>query len=215
MRQTSPTRQQHRAEQLLRVQGMARLAELTKAGVTAATMSRMLEKGLVTKLGRGIYQLTDAQTETHHSLAQAAKRVPRGIVCLVSALAFHDLTDTMPRQVWIAIGAKAWRPIEDDLPLRIVRFGAKVLDVGVEQHRIEGVPVRITTPAKTIVDLFRYSRRSGAGNQRGPSLELFLEGMREALRQRKATPAEIAQFAEQAGVWKALQPYLETMAAHG
>jgi predicted transcriptional regulator of viral defense system len=98
--------QQDRAQALLLERGMARLSELTKAGVTAATVSRMKERGLVSQLGRGLYQLPDAAFEAHHALAEATKLVKKGVVCLTSALAYHELTDTIPRAVWMAIGPK-------------------------------------------------------------------------------------------------------------
>jgi predicted transcriptional regulator of viral defense system len=207
-------RQQDRAAALLKQRGMARLSELTKAGITAATVSRMKEKGLIVQLGRGLYQLPDVPTDANHSLAEAAKLVPKGIVCLTSALAFHELTDTIPPRVWMAIGPKDRRPRADSLPLQFVRFGQKVLTSGIEEHRIEGVRVRVYNPAKTVVDLFRYRRRAGRRYQKSTGLNLALEGLREALRRRKATPAEIARYANEAGVWKVVQPYLEAMTAN-
>lgn len=212
---TETQTQQDRALSLLRQRGMARLSELTKAGVTAATISRMKDKGLVLQLSRGLYQLPDAASDAHHNLAEASKLVPKGIVCLVSALAFHELTDTIPSRVWMAIGPKDRKPNTTHPPIQYVRFGDKVQASGIEQHRIEGVAVRIYNPAKTIVDLFRYRQRAGRRYQNSPGLNLALEGLREALRQRKATPAEIARYAEEAGIWKILQPYLEAMTANG
>lgn len=206
--------QQDRALALLKQRGMARLSELTEAGVTAATVSRMKDKGLIVRLGRGLYQLPDAPLDTNHSLAEAAKLVPKGVIALVSALAFHGLTDTIPSRVWVAIGSKNRRPSVTQPPLQIVRFGDKVLRAGIEEHRIEGVPVRIYSPAKTVVDLFRYRQRAGRRYQKSPGLNLALEGLREALRQRKATPAEIAKYAIDGGVWKVVQPYLEAMTAN-
>lgn len=206
--------QQDRALSLLGERGMARLSEFTQAGITAATISRMKAKGLVLQLGRGLYQLPDATVDANHSLAEAAKRVPKGIVCLTSALAFHELTDAIPSRVWMAIGPKDRKPRATHPPLQFVRFGEKVHHAGVEEHVIEGVKVRITNPAKTVVDLFRYRQRAGRRYQKSPGLNLALEGLREALRQRKATPAQIARVAQDAGVWKALRPYLEAMTAH-
>jgi predicted transcriptional regulator of viral defense system len=206
--------QQNRALSLLRRQGMARLSELTKAGITAATVSRMKDKGLVLQLSRGLYQLPDAALDANHSLAEAAKLVPKGVVCLVSALAFHELTDTIPPRVWMAIASKDRRPSVTHPPLQFVRFGAKVVGSGVEKHLIEGVPVQIYNPAKTVVDMFRYRRRAGKRYQKSPGLNLALEGLREALRQRKATPSDIAKYANEAGVWKAFHPYLEAMTAN-
>ena len=102
--------QQNRAIAVLNEKGMVRLSELREAGVTATTVSRMLEKGLIAQLGRGLYQLADAQLDVNHSLAEAVKLAPKGVICLTSALAYHDLTDTIPPHVWMAIGSKDWRP---------------------------------------------------------------------------------------------------------
>jgi predicted transcriptional regulator of viral defense system len=206
--------QQERATALLEKQGMVRLSEFKEAGITAATVSRMKAKGLVLQLSRGLYQLPDASFDTHHALAEAAKLVPKGIVCLTSALAFHGLTDTIPTRVWMAIGAKDRRPRTETPPLQFVRFGEKVLTSGIKEHLIEGVRVRVYNPAKTVVDLFRYRRSAGKRYQKSPGLNLALEGLREALRQRKASPAEIARYANEAGVWKVVQPYLEAMTAN-
>ena len=200
---------------LLQERGIARLSEFHAAGITSATVARMTARGEVLRLGRGLYQLPDAPLDINHSLAEAAKRVPKGIVCLVSALAFHGLTDTIPSHVWMAIGSKEWRPAIDSPPMRFVRFGLKALDTGVEQHLIEGVPVRIYSPAKTIADLFRYRERQGRRFSQSPGLNLAVEGLREALRQGKTTPAEIASYASDAGVWKVMQPYLETLVSNG
>jgi predicted transcriptional regulator of viral defense system len=192
---------------------MARHSEFTRQGITPATVARMREKGLILQLSRGLYQLPAVKGDTNHALAEAAKLVPKGVICLVSALAFHQLTDLIPRRVWMAIGPKDRRPAVTQPQLQIVRFGEKVIRAGVEEHRIEGVPVRIYSAAKTAVDLFRYRRQAGKRYQKSPGLNLALEGLREALRQRKATPAEIAEYAHQAGIWKALRPYLEAMTA--
>jgi predicted transcriptional regulator of viral defense system len=206
--------QQERAISLLKREGMARLSELTREGITAATLTRMRDKGLVLKLSRGLYQLPDASGDANHALAEAAKLVPKGVVCLVSALAFHELTDTIPRNVWMAIGPKDRSTARTQPPLRIARFGEKVLHAGIEEHRIEGVTVRIYSAAKTVVDLFRYRQSAGKRYKNSPGLNLALEGLREALRQRKATPAQIAEYANDGGIWKIVQPYLEAMTAN-
>jgi predicted transcriptional regulator of viral defense system len=155
-----PQRQQLAA--FLHEHSIARLAEIRRAGITAATVSRLERAGFVTKLGRGLNQLADAAPEGNHSLAEAAKRVPKGVICLVSALAFHGASDQMPpRRVWIAIGPKDWKAHVDHPPLRIVRFADKFLRDGIETHHIEGVPVPIFGVAKTIADAFRYRRSVG------------------------------------------------------
>jgi predicted transcriptional regulator of viral defense system len=183
--------------------------------VTAATVSRMKEKGLITQLSRGLYQLPDAPLDANHSLAEAAKLIPRGVVCLVSALAFHELTDTIPSRVWVAIASKDRQPRVTRPAVQIVRFKPELLRAGVDSHVIENVSVRITNPARTVVDLFRYRQRAGIRYRHSPGPRFSVEGLKEALRQRKTTPAELARHAVAAGVWKVMQPYLEAMTANG
>ena len=209
-----PERQQDHAISLLQKQGMLRLSEFTKAGITAATVSRMEKKGLVTQLSRGLYQLPGADLDVNQSLAMASKCLPNGVVCLVSALAFHELTDTLSSYVWMAIGSKDRRPQLDHPPLQIARFGPKVLRSGIEEHVIANVTVPIYNPAKTVVDLFRYRQQAGVRYRNSPGLNLAIEGLREALRQRKATPADIARYAEEAGIWNIVRPYLDAMIAN-
>jgi predicted transcriptional regulator of viral defense system len=190
---------------------MARLSEFIKEGITAATVSRMARKGRIVQLGRGLYQLPDAPLDVNHSLAEAAKLVPKGVICLDSALAFHELTDRIPRYVWMAIGFREWRPRITRPAVQIVRFGPKVLEESVETHLIENVLVRIYSPAKTIADLFYHAHRQHRRYGSKVGLTQALRGMKEALRRRKATPAEIARCATKAGIWKIMQPYLEAL----
>lgn len=204
---SGPYSQRQIAHALLRARGIARLVELRNAGVTAATVSRMERDGEVLRLARGLYQLSDAPLDTNHSLAEAAKRVSKGVVCLVSALAFHGLTDQFPRQVWLAIGRKDWAPKSDSPPIRIVRFTGNLLTEGVETHVVEGVSVRVFGVAKTIADCFRYRNKIG--------LSVAIEGLQEALRQRKATAGEIARQGERGGVSTVIRPYLEALTANG
>jgi predicted transcriptional regulator of viral defense system len=198
--------QRNVARAVLMALGIARLAELRDAGVTAVTVSRMERDGEVLRLARGLYQLPDAPLDTHHSLAEVAKRIPKGVVCLVSALAFHGLTDQLPRPVWLAIGHKDWPPKPDGTPFRLVRFTDRLLNEGVEIHSIEGVSVKVFGIAKTVADCFRYRNKIG--------LPVAIEGLQEALRQRKTTPAEIARQAERGAVATIIRPYLEALTAH-
>ena len=209
-----PASQQDRALSLLKERGITRLSEFTGAGITAATVSRLKDKGLIAQLGRGLYQLPGASLDANHSLAEAAKRVPNGVVCLVSALAFHELTDTIPARVWMAIGPKDRHPRIGSPPLQFVRFRPDLLRAGVETHTIEGVPVKIFNAAKTVVDLFRYRQRQGVRYRHSTGLNLAIEGLREAFRTRKATPAGIAKYAEEAGIWKIMRPYVEAVTAN-
>ena len=204
---TEPVSQRQIARDLLQAHGIVRLAELRRVGVTAATVSRMERDGEVIRLARGLYQISDAPLETDHSLAEAAKRLPKGIVCLVSALALHGLTDQLPKKVWLAIGKKDWAPRSDGMPIRVVRFTERLLAESVETHMIESVPVKVFGVAKTVADCFRHRSKVG--------LSVAIEGLQEALRQRKATPAEIAHQAEYGGVATVIRPYLEALTANG
>ncbi|MGN6423151.1 MAG: type IV toxin-antitoxin system AbiEi family antitoxin domain-containing protein [Asticcacaulis sp.] len=203
---TKSVPQRQIARNVLKLHGIARLTELRAEGVTAATMSRMERDGEVLRLARGLYQLPDAPLDAHHSLAEAAKRLPKGVVCLVSALTFHELTDQMPRHVWMAIGHKDWAAKMDGVPVRLVRFADRLLADSVEIHTVEGVPVKVFGVAKTIADCFRYRSKIG--------LSVAIEGLQEALRQRKATPGEIAKYAEHGAVATVIRPYLEALTAN-
>ncbi|MGE0623830.1 MAG: type IV toxin-antitoxin system AbiEi family antitoxin domain-containing protein [Pseudomonadales bacterium] len=198
--------QRELAQALLRERGMMRLVELREAGVTGATMSRMERAGEVVRLSRGVYQLPDAELDPNHSLAEAAKRVPKGVICLVSALAFHGITDQLPPKVWMAIGTKDWAPQRNGSGIRIVRFTDSLLREDFETHAIEGVSVKVFSVAKTVADCFRHRSKVGQS--------VAIEGLQEALRQRKAMPAEIARQAEKGGVWTVIRPYLEALTAN-
>ena len=198
--------QQDQAIDLLRARGMMRLSEFLQAGITAATIGRMVRAGHLNRLARGIYQLPDAPLDFNHNLAEAAKRVPAGVVCLTSALAYHELTDQLPRAVWMAIGANGWTPKPRWPALRIVRFTDALLTDDVVTVPIEKVPVKVFGVAKTVADCFRHRRKIGQA--------VALEGLQQALRQRKATPAEIARHAASGGVATIIHPYLEALTAN-
>lgn len=192
--------QRTQALALLKRRGMTRLAEFSEAGITATTVGRMERAGEVVRLARGLYQLPDAPLDAQQSLAEAARLVPKGVICLASALAFHGLTDQMPPNVWIAIGRKDWRPRLTYPPIRIARFSDELLRRSVEGKKIAGTIVPMFGVAKTVADLFRYRRTVGDA--------LAIEGLRQALRRRKATPAEIAREAKAARVWATMEPYV-------
>jgi predicted transcriptional regulator of viral defense system len=179
---------------------MARLSELTAIGATAATVSRLEREGSILRLARGLYQLPDASIDTHHSLAELAKLVPKGVICLTSALSFHGLTDQIPAKVWMAIGPKDWRPRLSYPPTRFVHFPQARLAADVEQYFIEGVSVPVFGVARTLADLFRYRRTVG--------INVAIEGLREALKQRSVPVADIAQQAADAKIWNAMEPYV-------
>jgi predicted transcriptional regulator of viral defense system len=162
-----------------------------------------VDQGAIVRVGRGLYVPRGAKPTEHHSLAQASKQVPNGVVCLLSALRFHDLTTQSPYKVWLAIGEKSRLPRPENPPLRIVRFSGKSLAYGVQDHRIEGVPVRVFSPAKTVADCFRYRNKIG--------LDVALEALRDCTRKRKATMDEIWKAARVCRVANVMRPYLESI----
>lgn len=199
--------QRKKARDLLAAHGLMRLAELKEAGITAATVSRMERDGEVVRLARGLYQLPDAALDAHHSLAEAAKRFPKAVVCLVSALAFHEITDQLPKKVWMAIGRNDWTPKPTDMSVHVLRFADDLLTEGVETHVIEGAPVKVFGVAKTVADCFRHRSKIG--------LDVAIEGLQEALRHRKSTPAQIMRAADKGRVSTVIRPYLEALTANG
>ena len=146
---------------ILREHGIVRPMEFKTAGVTATTICRMLEDGDIVRLARGLYQLPNAPRDANHSLAEAAKRVPKGVVCLVSALAFHELTDQLPRAVWMAISINDSMPKPAGVQIRVVRFSGSKIFENIETHMIENVPVKVFGVAKTIADCFRHPSKFG------------------------------------------------------
>ena len=202
----NPTHQRDRVLQLLGRQGIMRLSDLKAEGVHAQTISRLVAEGTVIRTSRGLYELANADIGISHSFAEMAKRVPKGVICLISALQFHEITLQAPRSVWVAIGEKDRKPKISHVATKFVRFGGKALSVGVKTYVIDFVPVRIFDPAKTVVDCFRYRRTVG--------LDVALEALRLALSERKTTPGEIADYARQLRIWSVMRPYLESVAAH-
>ena len=197
--------QRDRTLHLLESHGIMRLTELKEHGIHPPTLTRLVDEGVIVRSSRGVYQRADANVELAHDLAGIAKRVPKGVICLISALQFHEITLQNARSVWMAIGERDRQPKIDYPPVRFVRFGAKALTAGVGEHRIDGVPVKIFNPAKSVVDCFRYRKAVG--------LSVAMEALRMALRSRKATPAAIAEYAATLRIWSVIRPYLESAAA--
>ena len=195
-----------RTQQILEIvakAGVLRPRDLDAHGIPRIYLSRLCERGLLDRVGRGLYVLPDADVSEHHTLAEAGKRVPHGVVCLLSALRFHGLTTQSPSEVWLAIGNKAWRPQVDYPPLRFVRFSERTLEAGVEEHSIEGVLVRIYNPAKTVVDCFKYRNKIG--------LDVALEALRDCRRQRRCTNDDLWHYAKICRVANVMRPYMEAI----
>lgn len=168
-----------------------------------AYLFRLSQEGILQRLGRGLYQYADAALDTNQSLAEAAKLAPHGVICLLSALRFHDLTTQMPHQVWLMIASKARAPKIASPRLHIVRASGKALTEGIERHSIEGVEVQIYSAAKTVADCFKYRRLVG--------MEAAIEALRECRRKRRASIDDIWRFAEICRVTNVMRPYMEAL----
>jgi len=182
--------------------GQLRPRDLSQAGLAPASLQRLAEQGKLVRLGRGIYMLPDAEITEHHTLAEVGKRLPGGVICLLSALRFHEIGTETPACTWVAVRRGAKRPAALDLRLEVVRFSEPGMQEGVDQRILEGVPVRITSPARTIVDCFRYRNKIG--------LDIALEALKEGLRLRVPLP-ELRRLAKLFHADRVMRPYLEAM----
>jgi len=189
---------------MARRSGVLRARDLDAMGIPRVVLSRLCRRGLLVRTGRGLYVPSDIEPSENHSLAGAQKKVPRGVVCLLSALRFHDLTTQVPFEVWMAIHPKARKPRVDHPPVRIVRFSGEALTFGVEEHRVEGVPVRVTSLAKTVADCFKYRNKIG--------LDVAIEALRDFRLSRAGTMDELWRAAEVCRVLNVMRPYVDAIA---
>ena len=201
------TSQRETACALLSEKGLVRMRNFRDAGVGAETVARLVREGAVERVARGLYQLPDAMPDPQRNFAEASALVPKGVICLTSALQFHEMTLQMPSAVWMAIDRTGWKPKVEYPSIRFVRFGTKAMSEGIKHHQIDGVAVPIFEPAKTIVDCFRYRNKIG--------LDIALESLREGLRAKRVTPDQLWKFARSARVWTVMRPYVEAMVADG
>ncbi len=190
-----------RALQLAAEQGVVRPRDLIAHGVPHTLLSQLHKQGRLQRVSRGLYRLPDAPVSEHSSLVQACTRIPGGVICLLSALRFHNLGTQNPFEVWMAIHFKARMPKPDYPPLRIVRFSGAALLEGVEEHSTPDGRVRVFGVAKTVVDCFRYRNKIG--------LDVGLEALDVSLRERRATVDEIWRYARLLRMTNVLRPYLE------
>ena len=192
------------SKKLLSLAGKTRVLrprDLAPLGIPRVVLYREVERGTLERVGRGLYMSTGAEVGEFHALAEAATRVPRGIVCLLSALRFHGLGTQAPFEVWMAIHPDARKPRVDYPPIRIVRFSGRALAVGVETHRVEGVEVRVTSLAKTVADCFKYRNKIG--------LDVAIEALKDYRHARRGTISDLLQAAHACRVARVILPYLE------
>ena len=180
-----------------------RFRDAAALGMDSRRLRRLQADGLVERVARGLYRFTDAEVTEHHMLAAVCARVPAAIVCLLSALVVHNVGTQLPRQEWIAIPHKARAPRLPEFPIKLVRFSGASLQYGVVGITFEGVPTRITSPARTVVDCFRLQRLVGK--------DVAIEALRDALREQKATADQIWRAAEVCRAKSLVGPVMEAI----
>ena len=186
-------------------QAFFRARDAAELGVPSGELRRLVHDGSLTRVARGLYRFADADPTEHYTDAAVCARVPGAIVCLLTALRIHELGTALPRKVWIAIPHKARAPQVPELPIRVVRFSGVFLRYGVRDTTFEGVPARITSPARTVVDCFRFRRLFG--------MHVALEALRDALYDRKATADQIWRAAEVCRAKSVVGPVLDALSA--
>lgn len=200
-----PKGHRQRALDVARTRGIARGSDFDAAGVPRMTLKRLTEEGVFTQVGRGLYRLAGTPSDAATSLAEAVRLQPRGVIGLLSALQFHDLTTQTPHAVWMLLAPKDWAPTSAPVQVRVIRASGRALTEGVEHHEIDHVPVPITSPAKTVVDCFKYRNKIG--------LDVAVEALRDLTRRpdRRSPAAELWRFAEVDRVQTVMRPYLEAL----
>jgi len=180
-----------------------RARDIEALGVSREYIGKLFRHGIIDRVGRGLYAMPGHKFSINHSIAQACKRVPHGVICLLSSLRFHSLTTQAPFEVWMAIDSKARKPKNTGSPLRIVRFSGKALADGIEEHKIEGIKVLVYSEAKTVADCFKYRNKIG--------LDVALEALKEGWRERRFTMDELWKYAKVCRVTEFMRPYLESI----
>ncbi|MGH8682858.1 MAG: type IV toxin-antitoxin system AbiEi family antitoxin domain-containing protein [Burkholderiales bacterium] len=198
-----PADPSQRLLRLTRRRGSITRQEVVEAGIHTQTLSRLVRAGALERVSRGRYRLPDAPITEHHGLALVAAAAPKAVICLLSALSFHQIGTQLPHEVWIAVDRRTRRPALSYPKLRVLRFSGKALTEGIEVHRIEGETVRVYGVAKTIADVFKYRNKVG--------LDVGLEALRDAWRARRFTMDEIHRYARVCRVERVMRPYLEAL----
>jgi predicted transcriptional regulator of viral defense system len=182
-----------------------RLSEAVRAGYHPEAIRRLVRSGQVVRLGRGLYAEASLEATEHHTLAEVAKRVPKGVICLLTALRFHGLGTQNPREVWLAVDRRGGIPRIDFTPVRIRRMSGSALSSGIDEHDIEGVTVRITSPARTVVDCFKFRNKIG--------VDVAVEALRDYRRLRKGSVDELWGQADRLRMSRVIRPYWDAMSS--
>jgi len=188
---------------LARARAVITSGDIRRAGIHSQQTTRLVAEGVLERISRGQYRLAGRAVSEHHGLVVAARAVPHGVICLLSALDFHRIGTQLPPEVWVAIERGCRTPAAGQLPLRVVRLAGAAFFPGIQTHRIEGEKVRIYSVAKTLADLFKHRNKIG--------LDVALEALREALRGRRVNMEALDRAARVCRVERVMRPYVEAM----
>lgn len=189
--------------ELARHRRVLRAADVREQGWSPQLLIRLHQAGKLQRIGRGLYGLPDAEVTEHQTLIEVCQRVPKAVLCLLSALQFHEMGSQLPHEVWIALPQGSHAPALSYPTLRITRLRGAAYDEGVQTVTEHGAPIRVYSPAKTVADCFKFRNKVG--------LDVALEALKEAWRSRKVTMAELSHFAKINRVERVMQPYLEAV----
>ena len=192
-----------RTMQYVRQHGIVRPRDIEAIGIPREYLLRLHGQGKLNRIGRGIYSLPGAAVTERHTYAEVAKRVPDAVLCLLSALAFHEITTQSPASVWIALGKGARKPAILSPSLRVVRLTEPSFSEGIERRSVEGVAVRVYSAAKTVADCFKFRNKIG--------LDIAIEALKDCLLQKKATVNEIYRYSKICRVSNVIRPYMEAL----
>lgn len=184
---------------------LLRARDLNREGLPTIALTRLVSAGKLARVGRGVYSIPDQPIGEHRSLAEVAIRVPRGVICLLSALRAHEIGTQAPHEVWLAIPHRMLAPRISQPALRVIRMSGKSLVEGIEWLKIDGVEVPVFNAAKTIADCFKFRNKIG--------LDVALEALREGWGARKAGMDDLWRYAGVNRVANVMRPYLEAVAA--
>jgi predicted transcriptional regulator of viral defense system len=187
--------------ELAREKGIIRAEDVEAAGISRNYLYRMHKQGLLEKIAVGLYTLPEMLVTENSHLAEVAKRLPHAVVCLISALSYHGITTQIPHDIWLTIPRGSWRPDVEYPPLNLTYVSGPAYSFGIQEHVINGVAVKIYSPAKTVADCFKFRNKVG--------LDVAIEALREAWRSRKVTMDELVEAAGVDRVSKIMRPYLE------
>ena len=183
--------------------GVLRMNQALRDGIHRRMLYSMLEAGVIERLNRGLYRLTDLPPLGNPDLVSVSLKIPNGVICLISALAYHEITTQVPHEVYVALERGTEPPRLGHPPVRVFWFSGQAFTIGIQTHKIDGIPVRIYSPEKTIADCFKYRNKIG--------LDTAIEALKLYRERKRFKPADLMQIARTCRVEKVIRPYLEAL----